>query len=243
MMSRYTLNSKIDCLSETMNNQLIKRFSNIDYISLTADIWSSKHRSFMGVTAHWIDPVTFKRQFAFISCNRFTFPHTNERITENLQLVCDSYGISEKIVATTTDNASNFAKAFREFGLQFDEDEVYNQQNDEVEYIEMKTALSLQVKCGSHTFSLIGAKDAAAAQNNTKYFSQHSSAFTKLNRIWKCSSQPKAAEQMIGIIGTMIHRPIITRWNALFDCITKLLRIDMEKLNELMSRVHRRRNF
>lgn len=239
IMSRHTLNSKIDCLFEAMKNQLIVRFSNVDHIGLTADIWSSNHRSFMGMTAHWIDPVSFKRQIATISCNRFTFPHTNERIAENLQIVCDMYGVGNKITATTTDNASNFGKAYREFGLAFEDNfnagnESDDDTNDEIEYIEVNTKLSSQVRCGSHTFNLIGVTDAAAAQTDTKYFTQHKSAFMKLNRLWKCCKQPKAAEKIVEILGVMIHRPVVTRWNGLFDCVVFVLRIDMEKLKKLM---------
>lgn len=236
MMSRHTLTSKIDSLYESMKNQMISLFANAKYISLTSDIWSCKHRSFMGMTAHYIDPNTFNRHILTISCDRFTFPHTNERIAEHLQIKCDSYGIGEKIVATTTDNASNFAKAFREFGLPIGnyEDNEMNELGDEIEYIEMTTALSSQVRCASHTFSLVGVNDAANAQKDSKYFSHHTSAFTKLNRLWKCSKQPKAAEIMVEILDFLIRRPIVTRWNALFDCLMKILGIDMGKLNEVM---------
>lgn len=140
--------------------------------------------------------------------------------------------------ATTTDNASNFGKAYREFGESFlddfSEDNGSDEMNEQFEYIEVNTTLSSQVKCGSHTFNLVGVKDAAAAQNDKKYFAQHKSAFTKLNRLWKCCKQPKAAEKIIEILGVMIHRPVVTRWNALFDCVVKVLRHDMEKLNKLM---------
>lgn len=238
MMSRPTLVTKIDSLFASMKSQMIELFSDAKYISLTSDIWSCKHRSFMGMTAHYIDSFTFKRQMITLSCSRFSFPHTNDRIAEHLQIVCDSYGIGEKVIATTTDNASNFAKAFREFGVpidsHFQEDNEMNEICDEIEYIEMDTALSMQVRCGSHTFSLVGVKDAANAQNDPKYFSHHSSAFTKLNRLWKCANQPKAAEQIVDILKFLIRRPIVTRWNALFDCLTKILGIDMAKLNEVM---------
>lgn len=238
MMSRRTLKSRIDHLFESMKSQLIERFSKTDYIAITADIWSSKHRSFMGITAHWIDPVTFKRHVATLSCDRFTFPHTNDRIAEHLQIMCHSYEIDEKIIATTTDNASNFVKAFREFGVTFDDDFYANTEsndlNEEINYIEMDVALSSRVKCGSHTFNLVAMKDAAAAQNDTKYFTQHKSAFTKLNRLWKCSNQPKAAEKIIEILGAVIHRPVHTRWNGLFDCVFKTIQHGMENLNKLM---------
>lgn len=112
IMSRHALKSKIDWTFETEKNKLIRIFSEIEYIGITCDIWSSKHRSFMGVTAHWIDPKTYERRYAILSCARFLFPHTNDRIADHLINVCDIYGITAKVIATTTDNASNFNKAW-----------------------------------------------------------------------------------------------------------------------------------
>lgn len=186
IMSRHILKSKIDWTSETQKNNLIKIFSSIEQIGITADIWSSKHRSFLGVTAHWIDIKTYQRRYAILSCSRFTFPQTNDRIAAHLKEVCENYGIPEKVVATTTDNASNFDKAFREFGIpiewHFVEDADFNPVTD-IDYTEIDTVLSLHVKCASHTFSLIGVKDASRAMSNKFYFDKYTSAFKKLNQI------------------------------------------------------------
>lgn len=97
------------------------------------------------------------------------------------------------------------------------------------------TSLSMQVKCGSHTFSLVGVKDAAKAMTSATYFKQHSSAFTKLNRLWNQSKYPKPTEKMVEILGRPIHRPVSTRWNSVFDCVNKILQIDSAKLANLMN--------
>lgn len=237
IMSRHMLKSKIDLTFESQRNHLIKIFSAIDHIGITADIWSSKHRSFMGVTAHWIDVKTYQRRYAILSCSRFVFPHTNDRIANHLKEVCDVYGITEKIIATTTDNASNFDKAFREFGIpiewHFVDDAEFNPVT-EVDYTEIDTALSLHIKCASHTFSLIGVKDASKAMRNSSYFNKHTSAFKKLNRIWNCANKPKASETIVNILGKSIHRPVSTRWNSVYDCIVKILKLDQSKLRDLM---------
>lgn len=236
LMSRHTLKSKIDCLFESQRNKLIEIFSRIEYIGITADIWSSKHRSFMGVTAHWIDSITLERKYSILSCARFLFPHTNERIAQHLIEICDIYGITKKVIATTTDNAANFIKAFKEYGIpiewHFIDDEF--DPVDEVEYIEMETGLSLHVKCAAHTLSLIGVKDSAHALTNTKYFNQYSSTFRKLNQIWNCANKPKSSEKIKNILGKSIHRPVATRWNSIYDCVMKILQIDSSKLTMLM---------
>ena len=38
-----------------------KGFSSIDYVATTTDCWTARRRSFIGLTAHWIDPTTFKK--------------------------------------------------------------------------------------------------------------------------------------------------------------------------------------
>lgn len=237
IMSRHILKSKIDWTSESQKIRLIKIFSAIDNIGITADIWSSKHRSFMGVTAHWIDVKTYGRRYAILSCCRFLFPHTNDRIANHLKEVCDMYGIAEKVVATTTDNAANFDKAFREFGIPIEWHFLDDAEFDpvtEVDYQEIDTALSLHVRCASHTFSLIGVKDASKAMTDSSYFNKHTSAFKKLNRIWNCANKPKASETIMNMLGKSIYRPVSTRWNSVYDCIVKILELDQSKLRDLM---------
>lgn len=235
IMSRYALKTKCDLLFETQRNRLTEIFSAVDFIGITADIWSSKHRSYMGMTAHWVDPTTLERRNAILSCARFMFPHTNDRISQHLKEICDIYGITKKVIATTTDNAANFDKAFREFGipieLHFVDDDVLS----EFEYVNIGKVLSLHVKCASHTFSLIGVKDSAFALNDKKYFNQYTSAFKKLNQLWSCANKPKGSEKIQIILGSAIHRPVATRWNSVYDCIAKILRLDSAKLAQLMS--------
>lgn len=41
------------------------------FVCLAVDMWSSLHRSFMGITAHWINPNSKKRESVAIACRRF----------------------------------------------------------------------------------------------------------------------------------------------------------------------------
>lgn len=54
---------------------LRKRFSNAVDVCLTADAWGSKRRSFLGVTAHWLESKgemsELKRCSAALACKRF----------------------------------------------------------------------------------------------------------------------------------------------------------------------------
>lgn len=43
-------------LDAEMNKELKKCFEKLDFFSTTADICTAHNRSYIGVTAHWLDP-------------------------------------------------------------------------------------------------------------------------------------------------------------------------------------------
>lgn len=97
-----------------------KEFEGVKYMCGTADIWSTKRKSFMGVTVHWVDEESLKRMSKVLCCRRFLSPHDNERIAILLNAIYNDFSISDKILCTVTDNASNFVKAFKDFGVTFE---------------------------------------------------------------------------------------------------------------------------
>ena len=64
-------------------------------------------------TGRLIDENTLDRKSAALACKRFLGTLSSENIANMLTDIHNSYGLScEKIVATVTDNGSNFVKAF-----------------------------------------------------------------------------------------------------------------------------------
>ena len=53
-----------------------------DYASTTADIWSQRKRSFLGMTVHVVDPDTLLRESFAIACERFSRTHSFDAIAE-----------------------------------------------------------------------------------------------------------------------------------------------------------------
>ncbi|KAE9522144.1 hypothetical protein AGLY_017404 [Aphis glycines] len=86
------------------------------YICTTADIWSANNKSYLGMTCHFIDSVTYERKSFVLGCKRITGSHTYLNITETMACMTQEYNIHySKISHVVTDNASNFAKAFKTF--------------------------------------------------------------------------------------------------------------------------------
>ena len=70
------------------------------------------------MTAHVVGPETLQRESFAIACERFSGTHSFDSIFEKIQKVHDKIGLDyKKLLIPIRDNASNFAKAFCEFGF------------------------------------------------------------------------------------------------------------------------------
>lgn len=57
VMSRRTLGRKIDDTQTKIIYDIKQQFKATQYVCTTADIWSTKTRSFLGATAHWVSKI------------------------------------------------------------------------------------------------------------------------------------------------------------------------------------------
>ena len=120
VMCRLTLTKKLDEKSELVLKRVREEINASAAVCTTADIWSCLKKSYMGVTAHWIND-DLKRVSVALACRRFRGSHTAEAIVDQLVNIHSDFGLDHrKIAFTVTDNGSNFVKAFAEF--QCDED-------------------------------------------------------------------------------------------------------------------------
>ena len=65
------------------------------------------------MTVHWINPDTLNRKQKMLACKRLFGKHTCDNLAKGVQGVHMTFGIMDKVVGTTTDNGSNFVKAFK----------------------------------------------------------------------------------------------------------------------------------
>ncbi|EFN60904.1 hypothetical protein EAG_04440, partial [Camponotus floridanus] len=224
------------------------KISNAKYVCTTADIWSSHSRRFIGVTAHWIDEQSFKRMSYAIACKRFSGSHTHDRIAIILNEIHSKYEITnEKLVATVTDNGSNFVKAFKKFGVHLD-DSLFHEVNDNidvVDYIEneeqdgnehqsletisfegiISPLLPPHQRCASHTLHLVATTDILNGINSHENMKLlYNDVIKKCTSLWNLTRSPKKYEIIVETLGEALKRPVATRWNSLFDCFKQLLK-------------------
>lgn len=85
---------------------------NAKWICTTANGWTSRRRSFIGITAHWLNQ-NLKRRSACLAVRRVVKTCDYDIIAKLLESVYEEFDILDKVIATITDNGSNFVKVFR----------------------------------------------------------------------------------------------------------------------------------
>src|SRR6218665_1104365 len=111
--SRRTLGRGISEMYTVEKQKLILEMQNAEWLSATADAWSSHKRAFMVVTVHYVDPSTYEMRSMVLGVRRFKHSHTDEAIAKILLSMLNEFGIRSKVQNIVTDNAANFAKAFK----------------------------------------------------------------------------------------------------------------------------------
>lgn len=243
--SRRTLTRRIKDEFTAVKSSVKNTLSEVAHVSTTADIWSAKTRSFIGVTVHWLDE-NLARQSAVLACRNFPSPHTFDRIADILNDIHGEFGLDyEKIVSTATDNGSNFVKAFKEFGVSLtvpnqdeDSEESNDEQlegtdeDDEFDFVPIPEPegnddnlilLPKHVRCASHTLSLIATTDVTKIIAATNVSRVHHPALAKCNALWNSAGRPKSAEAIYSVLSLHLKCPVVTRWNSLYDAIKQLL--------------------
>ncbi|KAK0133195.1 putative AC9 transposase [Merluccius polli] len=235
-----------------MENNLKGTMEGVDFVSTTADIWTANNKSFMGVTIHWIDRVTLEHKKAALACKRMRGRHTFDAIAVALEEIHSSYGVLNKVVATVTDNASNFIKAFKTYHVvtsESDDDEDDEEGQDEVTFTDVSEALSVEndglltlpphYRCASHTLNLISSCDIDKYLNsstNTK--AVYRTSVAKCTALWtKASRSTVASEQVHEVSQRKLLVPSSTRWNSFYNAVGRIAEIPMTELNSLCTKL------
>src|SRR4029434_5032230 len=75
---RFSLQSVSGNILITERNGMISHdtMQNIKYIATTTDCWTARRQSFIGVTAHWIQPDSLESCSVALACKRLKGAHT-----------------------------------------------------------------------------------------------------------------------------------------------------------------------
>ncbi|XDV53656.1 hypothetical protein PO909_022103 [Leuciscus waleckii] len=257
LMSRPTVRLRIQEAAKHVRKAITAKLRNVEFVSTTTDCWSVRQRSYIGLTAHWIDE-TLDRKSAALACERLRGRHTFYVLASALDDIHSQYHIRDKIVRTTTDSGSNFLKAFRVFGVQEEtnmtaadteaEDETEHEEeaaefHDTYTILEADTGLEYHLpkhqRCARHLLNLVATADASEAETqNVTYRKLSCSAFSKCHALWNKTARSSTASEVVDAeCHLQFIRPNQTRWCSLYLAVERVVRIIKDQDEEAIRNV------
>uniref|UniRef100_H3ALT8 HAT C-terminal dimerisation domain-containing protein n=1 Tax=Latimeria chalumnae TaxID=7897 RepID=H3ALT8_LATCH len=233
VMTRKTLTNHIDATYRTMRTTIMVRLADIKSVCTTADIWTAHNKSFFGMTYHWIDPTSLQWVSTALTCTRIHGKHTFDVIASLIDEIHTSFSLGDKVVRTVTDNGSNFAKAFKEYGFQEEEDEEtaevdhnFGLISDVIDHQPFQ--LPKHQHCTAHTLNLIAAYDIHKHLSCTSSPSAlYHSSIAKCSALWnKASHSCKAYEVIEDNANRKQIVPCVTRWNSFYNAVERVMSIE-----------------
>ncbi|XP_025192843.1 uncharacterized protein LOC112592896 [Melanaphis sacchari] len=261
-MSRRSLMRNVSLLFNDMIQQLKTELEKIEYVCITADCWSIFHRSYMGFTIHWLNPITLERNSCALACRRMLGRHTYDNIAEIIEKVLTEFDIQSKTTLIVTDNAANFVKAFKVFGANNEIDNSgYNIEMCEIEIENDETLRTINIteildgqtqntqntndvldiklpkhqRCAAHTLNLIATVDILEAEKDGSYKVLSRRVFAKCQSVFNKQNQStQCADKIKEILGRYLITPNATRWNSFYDAI-KYIVDHIDKMDTIFS--------
>ena len=182
---RKSFTQHLDKEYDSMVSKVKQALEAVDTVLTTVDVWTAHHRSYLGMTVHWMDSHTLKRCKAAIACVRIKGRHTYDVLACEIEQIYASYSLTGKVRATITDNGSNFVKEFSVYSL-FDSSDTAvtiaedaEEETEDVAFEDVGELLTLGLeetntdddltqvqyelpshyRCAAHTLNLIASKD------------------------------------------------------------------------------------
>lgn len=162
----------------------------------------------------------------------------------------EEFGLSQKVVSTTTDNGSNYVAAFAHFaGKEDGAEEVGtllhpvgdDEEEDDSATILVGDALNEEEgvadllhnhRCAAHTLNLMATTDIRRVPG---WNSGKRAPFTKLagkaQGLWNCQNRRTvAANDIKAAVGKKLPTPGATRWNSYFDSCEALVKVNSSQI-------------
>lgn len=120
MPTRYKFMSTLNTKIKQTKAELKERIALQKYICLTADVWTSRAQSYLGVTCHFINE-NFKRESYLLAFKQLEQRQTYDILAKAMNDIIKDWGIKiSQITNIVTDGGSAFCKMFKKYGDSID---------------------------------------------------------------------------------------------------------------------------
>lgn len=259
--TRKTYAKMFDVKFKKLKTKMKKILKKVEEIAITADLWTKTRRSYLGITAHYLNE-NLERKKLGLGCKRLTGSHTFDNIGKEIQNVIKEFGIERKLVGSTSDQGSNILKSFKEWYWQ--DDSVENSEStheckkckeiiarikaakshpegntDLDEILSNIVHFPPNFRCCAHRLHLICTKDTDFKKVEDEQFSIiGGSAFLKIKQVINLQQRSTRMSDLVdSLLGKKFSVPCVTRWNSWYKCVevvNKFINEKRENLNELM---------
>lgn len=214
------LASEIDDRLSVKKEYLVKTLKDVPSVSTAIDVWTVRQKTFMSVIVNWIDSKDYQRVSNVIGCEIFNGPQQADALMDRLQRLYYEYDLSGKIVASITNNNSQY--------------ELFHNGND-VEFLQIEN-LPNHIKSPTHLFELIGMEEAHKALHDLRYSEIHQSAFYKFGALFEHAKCPGLMEKPASILNAIfIHPPTGSKVIEIYNSVSNLVTCDYQSLNEILA--------
>lgn len=252
----------LDGVYDSMLSKIKQILEKIDVVCTTVDAWTAHHRSYLGMTAHWIDPHTLNQHKAAIACTRITGRHTYDVLASKIEQVHASYSLAGKVCAVITDN---FVKAFTVLSdsasancttedVEEDGEDVAFENVDELlsldpegtnideDLTQVQFDLPPHYRCAAHTLNLVACKDVDKfLSSSTVSKNVYRNSFAKSSALWnKASRSTVASDTVQEVTKRKLIVPNATRWNSYYNAVVRVSENSLLELNELCTKLELR---
>ena len=246
---RQTITKQLEKQYAVRKAELIEKLCTVDRVCTTADCWTSRRRSFLGITVHWIDNETLERKGCCLAVRQVTGRHTYDVLAKLMSAINEEFAISNKICFTVTDSGSNFVKAFKHFGVEEGSESPpasshrgstdESDDTDDMEYLELHDLLQSPPstnadedddiiyklpqhwRCACHSLNLVASTDVGKMTDTVKRIATQT--FAKLQGLWNKQNRSSVASDKIRrALGSLLITPGETRWNSTYDSMVKI---------------------
>lgn len=181
-------------LYDNIKAELMIKVSNASAVCLTTDCWTSHTTtSFMAVTCPYVDD-NFKLVSSLLDCFPFTERHTADNLSVELSKICEEWGITNRVVACISDNASNIKAAIRKVGWKY-------------------------LACFAHTLNLIVRESLKSIQETVTKVKN----IEFVNRSTVATERLKATQRQMGLEELRLKQDVATRWNSTYCMLRRFL--------------------
>ena len=95
--SRRKVMKDLDVICKIGKADLTNILREVSYVATTADSWTGHNRSFLGMTVHWINANTLKREKAVLACRELSVSQTSTVLANNITDIHQQFGIQHKV--------------------------------------------------------------------------------------------------------------------------------------------------